>query len=523
MARPGAGVIAVNLFSLPRLSAPSIPDFRRSLVELARDWAGLLVAIPLALIVGLVIGTGSIKLVAIVATLLIAVASLFISLQWVVWLTIGLTFLIVGPINYFFGIGALRWVPFLAGLLLYVRVLLHLLKPQPARPPFPAFLWALFFYLSVFFLTTVINQPPIYPLFLAARNYLFLWGLFFALAFVSFPESLFPKIWRALIGVAMIQFPFAVYQYFVVAANRIDSTRWDAVIGTFFGEQSGGGDSGGMALFLVMIVTTAVALWRRKVFGTGALVVLILLATGTILLAEVKVVLLLIPLAFITLYRSDIVRRPLESLVIGTLVFAALAAVVLVYKQIHMSSAEGGRNITLEKQLEVMTKFSFATTAIAPSGEMGRGAALAFWWSKSSLADDPLRVLLGYGPGASRGGDIYDTGVAAKRFYPYNIDASAATVLLWELGVVGFIGFIAVLVLGIHAARRLRRSPNIPLIHVALLEASVPALVLNLATVPYNTNAVASASAQILVALLLGHIAYWHLRVGSQRVIAKSV
>jgi len=123
-------------------------------------------------------------------------------------------------------------------------------------------------------------------------------------------------------------------------------------------------------------------------------------------------------------------------------------------------------------------------------------------------------LLFGHGPSASRVSETIGVGVAAKR-YSFRLDTSTLTVLLWDLGLAGLISFVAILVAGAVAALRLAKRTAIPPLHAAVIRAVPTALVIVLITLPYNRDAVDNSALQLLVCLLLGHVAYWHKRSGA--------
>ena len=77
---------------------------------------------------------------------------------------------------------------------------------------------------------------------------------------------------------------------------------------------------------------------------------------------------------------------------------------------------------------------------------MGRTAAIPFWWHEHDLSD-PAHLLVGHGMGSSRFRSSLGVGEVAKR-YVFSIDTSAATAMLWDLGLLGGSAFVAMLISG---------------------------------------------------------------------------
>ena len=140
--------------------------------------------------------------------------------------------------------------------------------------------------------------------------------------------------------------------------------------------------------------------------------------------------------------------------------------------------------------------------------QMGRAAALKHWWHEN-IGVDPLRSFIGHGPGASRGRSILGVGEAARK-YPFIIDRSSATQLLWDVGLLGFLLVCVALLRGAWTALVCSRVRSCPPELSASLEATAAALVMMVVMLPYSRDLLEVPATGVLMMLLLGYAAFAH-------------
>jgi len=369
--------------------------------------------------------------------------------------------------------------------------------------------WALFGYLIVLAVSSAFNAPPFLQTLAASKNYFFLWSILFLLSLAAVPPLALERMWKAVIALVLVQLPLAVYQHFFVAAGRTGAAvraSWDAVVGSFGGDQLGGGSSGALALFLVVAMVLVATLWKQGLMRLRTAFFVAAVALGTILLAEVKVVYVLLPLAFLMVFWREIFRRPGMFIGAGATVGSMFLATVWVYQALYADA--GGRRIDLATTVEKSVKQNLDTRQVrTETGEMGRAAAIGFWWDQHRFGN-VTHALIGYGIGASRSRGI-GAGEMAIR-YRLAIDRSSLSMLLWDVGVLGLAAFLALLGSGAAIASRLARHAAIPPFHTAVLGAVAPALVLFALALPYNADLLTNPAIQVLLMLLLGQVVYWH-------------
>jgi hypothetical protein len=134
---------------------------------------------------------------------------------------------------------------------------------------------------------------------------------------------------------------------------------------------------------------------------------------------------------------------------------------------------------------------------------LNRTTVLTFWVQRQGL-HDPAGALLGHGLGTAHdatGGEI------ARRYPGYGISLTAASILLWEQGILGSVLFLAMLALAWRAANGLRRAqaPAWARADAAALQAALPLFAFYLI---YRSALLEVLSFQIVFYALLGYLAW---------------
>lgn len=451
------------------------------------------------------------------AAMLLGIAALFLPIRWLVVGLVLVSFLITGQLIYFARIDKALWFPFLVGALMLVRFPLdrmqrghrplHEAEVPPRTPAGIKVFIAL--YMATLFSSTLFNGVPPLQMLVSFKEYLFLWGLYLVLAAGLVRPAFVLRIWAVLPWLMLLQLPLIAYQRFVVAPSRQNiGAAWDAVVGAFGGNPMAGGSSGAMGLFCVVMILVVIARWRAGLLPFWQALVLVLSGLLGIGLAEIKFAVLLLPIGFTLLFLREFARRPLQGLV-AVAVGTALAGAILVGYQAQYGRADKGEST--EEYFESM--FSSSTDANfvnLRTREIGRVAAIRFWADKHGL-DDPMRLFIGHGAGASRVGETV-VGDAAKP-YPFNISRSALAMLLWETGLIGAGAFVAMMAAAWWSLFRLSADARLdPPSRVAASSMAV-AVVLFAAGLPYNTDLLYSHQVQVMLMLCMGFAAMMNGRI----------
>lgn len=513
--RPGAA-------ALPRRHVPV-----RKRTDTARSTGVLVIVLLLlglavaAVFAGMLIGSGNLLLLAPIAAVAGLALVLMLPVTWTIWgLFVGSMF-IVGPVVYFAKVDAARWITPALGMALFVPLLVRAVsRPSTdrVRTETPAMLWWLgLFLLSVVF-STAIDDPRLGEVINAPRYYMIGVPLLLLLAGGAFSPNNFERAWRMLVWLGLMQLPVAIIQYFVFARRNLRSSPWDAVVGTFPGNSEGGGASAGMGVFLITAFVIALSLWRRGHLKARYMVAMSIGAVLTVALAEVKAVVLLIPVAAALLFYQEIRKKPWQALLALGLSVVLMFGLLAFYTQVQYGERAASWNITNAPRtpLEAIKNQLDPDTVGKWTPSMGRVAALVEWWQQNPVAGDVHHTLFGYGAAATQANKLGVGELAARFRYP--LDYTTTGMLLWETGLVGHAFLVIGLLVAAFTAGRMSRTPGIPDVHQALLHAAAVALFIHVITLPYRSFVMVTAPNQILLVTLLGYVAYW-AREASRRTL----
>lgn len=475
----------------------------------------ILVLSLLVLLAAYTVQLGTIPVVVFVAAIL-APAILFMPVAPLVNLILAMAFVVSGSLIFFAGLKTASWIPYLLCMLLTFRVLGQSVRASVAerselmRTGMPAFMVALIAFFILVVLASAANKVGFGFWVLAFKNYFSVWLLLFLLwKNKEFSPHWMPT-WRALLWVAVIQVPVAIFQRIKSATGSpYSNLNWDAIVGTFGGDPDGSGLSGALGLFMIFAALMAGSLWRCGKLDTREFVLVVASSILVIGLAEVKAAVVLLPIAAFYLFRDLPVRQPrqflLGLLLTGFLVFGLLYAYYLMY--VSKSGVDHGLIDTL---IEKFTGAFFDPYFIdRTTGEVGRIPSVRLWWSGNS--GDLYSLLFGHGPMAVRISSVFGPGSVIRTF-TVNIGMYSLPVFLWELGILAVGAFLLSLFMAMKSAYRLVSDQAIPDEHRAILNASAFCIFMIALFLPYNRDMIDSAAIQCLLALFYAYVAYWWRR-----------
>lgn len=479
-------------------------------------------ALVLALLAGALAGLGSLLLL----VLPVAVIGAGLVLASPVPLLVGgaavVSLLVVGPAIYFAQIESARWIVPAVCVAITLPMLSRVLgndSRQGRHGLWPSGCWLLALFLLFSAVSTAINRadPGDWTAFL--RLYVLVLPLVVLAAVGGLDERHWKYLWFFYVFASLAQLPVALTQQLVFASRQVRSADWDAVVGTFPGQAEGGGASAAMGVYLVVAVVFALMLarhgqlrWRWAALVTGCALV-------TIAVAEVKAVVLLIGLAVLLVFVDQIRRRP--GWFVAALVGASLAitGLMAVYTRIHYEDrVVMGRLDAPRTPLEAIQNQLDPSRASIYTGELSRAAALGHWWDVNVGRGHWRDALLGHGAGATQF-SRFNVGELVGR-YRHALNQTSASVLLWEVGLIGFAllgaGLLTLAATAVRLAGRLHDRP----LHQALLRAAGLSLLLFTLTLPYKSFIFGTAPSQVLLALLLGYVAHAHRLWGTSATVA---
>jgi hypothetical protein len=204
--------------------------------------------------------------------------------------------------------------------------------------------------------------------------------------------------------------------------------------------------------------------------------------------------------------RGEVLRRPLYFLGMGLIVVAILGGILALYAQ----QWRPGRQFSTLDYLSSSVDYVADPNAARANGHVGRTAALSIWYSDGRRT--PQTLLFGYGPAASQSSTTGRSGDVAARYAPLKINSTAAAAMLWDIGILGLVAFLAIPLTAFFQGLRLSRLACIPRFHRSALEASALMMVFVGVMVPYDAALFIVPQLQVIFLLALFQIVYWRIR-----------
>ena len=435
------------------------------------------------------------------------------ALPLVLWLILPGVLLISGPLFMF--VPALEKAGWLFSILGFFLTGAAMLYPAVGRDrfarPLPAFVVMAILLMVFGLLSMLYSGGPLSEGVRAGKRYFQFFGVLFILAVVPFPPALIRGWLRFLIALAVVQLPFAVYQRFALVPlleGKPGVFPLDIVVGTMEGSLGGGGSSSVMVLLLVFVLSYLLAATREGILSIRWLLLLALVVTAPLPLGEVTIIAVLLPLAVITIYLDLIRSRPLRFLLVASFALALLATAGWAFMAIN-----AGPGQSVASTIEAIIAYNFGETGYFGGISLNRTSVYPYWLQQQSLSD-PVSLLFGHGLGSSFGGvSEPNPGHMDQTHARLFIGLTAASSVLWDLGLVGFLVFTGLFLSAARYASRLTSLAR-PGFDRAMCRA-LHAMALMLIVMFFYSNApIALPSQQVLSALTLGLIAWrWRSEV----------
>ena len=464
-----------------------------------------------AILLGGVAGLGNVYLLLPFAALIGMLLFVMVPVQVSFWVLLVACFLVVGPVMYFLKFELARWFPPLFAVALYVPLLFGALwKKDPQHTGMPPFAYAFLAFLLTLVFSTLISEPKLGELLTNWRNYFAFWSVMLLVMSGVIGQQQLSGMWRFLLVAAVVQLPVVAYQRFFVATKTTWASSWDAVVGTFPGNEEASGASGAMALFLLSALVIAIALWRQKKLKPVVLLLVAAAAIGSIALAEAKAVVLMIPLALGMLYYKDIVRKPGRTLLMLILGLGVMQLLFMGYSAMNYENSQ----VTIVSPDKPTSPLEAIQNQFDPykysqgGRELSRAGLLQDWWTRNVEKGGVEHALLGYGMGATQYSRLGSGELVFKLPY-YNASMTGTSTLLWESGLLGHLFFVLGMLVAARIASRLSARPDIPAEHQAYLKAASVILVLLALALPYKGVIFETPPTQFLFMYALGYVGYW--------------
>jgi hypothetical protein len=470
---------------------------------------GLLFGVlAVAVFFGLVAVTASPIFVGLAAGLLIGAALLGKPI-WNMWLILSLGLLVNGILPLFFDAVASKaaWGISLLGFILLISVFFTLVTKREVTKNTPAFIWVALAFMLLIVTTSLAQWHGLGEFLGGIKRYFQVWGLMFAVAWLRVDQPMIRRFLRFMLVIAIIQFPFALYELIKLVPLRealVDAypgmVPIDVVAGTFGASLHGGGSSGQMAAFLIIIFAFLLARWNGKALTFGKLAFMSICVLIPLFMGETKNVVVLLPLMFLVLYRFEVIRRPhyaLFGLVVLTLITVLAGYVYLTIDKVDL------HDLIYDTLRYNVYEHGYGGYAL------NRTTVFPFWLKEQGL-QHPVSFVFGNGIGSVQSpfGSLTPGHIAL--LYPlYGLGLNAGSTLLWDTGVFGSGLFLMILGLAWRSANQLRRDSVSRTVRADAL-AIQAAIVLFAFELIYSESILDSLNFQIVFTMLLGYLAWLH-------------
>ncbi|HAF01924.1 MAG TPA: hypothetical protein DCO68_08325 [Methylophilaceae bacterium] len=461
----------------------------------------LLFATFLALVFGLISLTANPILIGLAVGLVVGVFLLGVPKK-VIWmvLIIGLAaptvFNLLGS-----GLSRMQWAVSLMGMLLLVPGIFNLINLNPnQKKSVPLFIWVALAFMLFAVFSTLLQLHSKSELIGGFKRYFQAFGLMLALASMPLERKDFDDWLKLLLGIALLQLPFALYERLILVPKRggIDlggGQATDVVAGTLGISMEGGSPNSVMVILVLTAFAFIFARWRQGLLSAtyfGVLSALILLPLA---LGETKVVIVLFPVMAFTLLRKEILKTPVAAIVSFAVMVLITIGLAYLYFEIML-------NTDLVKGVLGMYEYTFGDKYGYGTLLLNRGTALTFWWSAHDWID-PVSILFGHGLGSSYGLE----GHIAQMYYKFGIATTTASSILWDLGIAGLALYLSIYVLAWREMSKIINTTQNLKIKADCLALQV-GIAFTLIFIMYADSQVNLIVHEIIIAFMLGYAAF---------------
>lgn len=464
----------------------------------------LILSIPFALFFGLMAVTANPLLISFAVALILGFA-LLAKPDWIIWIILTLGLLTIGILPLFIHEGfAARsaWGVSILGFFLMCVGFFKILSTPSIQKETPAFIWIALLFFIYAITVSLTNWHSSGEFFGGVKRYFQMWGFIFALCWLSLDEQKIQR-WRVyMLCITAMQLPLAIYQLITwvpfresIKSAYPNMVPIDVVAGTFGSSITGGGASAEMATFLIIILGFVLARRMEKILPNKYFILLLFISMAPLFLGETKAVLFMLPLMFMVLYRHKIMSQFRYWLLSFTVIM--LITITAGYTYLSLMP-EKNKEALISDTIE----YNFMDKGYG-GYYLNRTTAITFWAQKQQ-AGNPVAYIFGNGLGASHSAT---RGHIAVHYPGYGIDLTAVPTLLWDLGLAGFLIFIAILISAWRCANQLIRESSSAIVR-ADARAIQAALTLFAFYLFYRIGILELLSFQVVFTVLLGYLAW---------------
>ena len=365
-----------------------------------------------------------------------------------------ISLVICGLVQYFTGVLAVLWLP-----VIMAFVMAGLLVMQTRREPLSLDLQELMVlviylcFLTLALISTFL-QGGVTVTIVGFKNEVAMSLVLFCLLLGFCRESQIYRVSRSLYWIFYAQIPVAIFQVLVMVPKRVairgEDEKWDSVVGTFGGDPMGGGNTAVMGLFCLLIMLMKLSELKHGATTYRSTALHLLLGFALCIIGEVKFIILLSPFLMALVWSMSSWTRGAPKITLKTLLIIAgvmggLISIAIMVLAAGYSSAFGGDagKSSLSIFLDSLDYIFDTNYIMAATGELGR-LTTVFFWARHSDMWGISSVLFGYGLNATNSGSAVSPGFLNLIFHLI-LDSTALSMLLWEVGIVGTVLFIGLI------------------------------------------------------------------------------
>jgi len=470
-----------------------------------------LAAVPIAMLAGAVASTGNIKLIALFfGTLFGLVTALFPTALF--WLSITISIVLAGTAQlYFPSLELIRWAVVPISALLVIHILIQSIQssPQHRNPDdMPSILWLLLAFMLVNLITALVNQQNFASMTTGLKGYFQLWGVLFGMALLNWNRELMERrLPKIVLLLALIQVPFALHQYFFIAPIRHNLEQGivplDIVSGTFGGSIEGGGANAALAVFLLIVWSCILALWKNRAISTPKTLLISAFLLTPVMINEAKVSIIYAIAIFIVVFRRGIFHNFTRFVGVSILFIGVVAMMFLTY----IRHAPEGKVESWTGLITYTVAYNL-TKDEQWDGKLSRGGSIKLWLQEHGPA---VNTLLGYGVGVTRAESQtrLSKKLGIKDLQSFGVGNLAAIAVLWESGVIGFGIVTALFWTAFRSACQLERRYSVNAKQSAIFLGLQGAIIILYISLWHKNFFVFHIAYQAVFILLFGYLIYW--------------
>jgi hypothetical protein len=395
----------------------------------------------------------------------------------------------------------LTWIVSILSMMLLLPSILNMLWSKQRRAP--AFMLIALTFMAYCLIGSVLQWYSLGEFIAGFKRYFQMFGLMMAVTLIVFTPRSFVRWRKFMLVVALLQFPFALYELLVLVPQRgglaLSSYTTDIIAGTFGANMQGGSPNSVMVIFLFSAIAFLVARWRSGMVGNTYLALLLFIFLLPIGMGETKIALVMLPIVGFVLFAKDFIYAPLRYL--PAMIGIALLTILLGYLYVVVMMQS-----TPMEVLESTLKYNIGSQGYSQGQYLNRWTSITFWLDEQSL-QDPVGFLFGNGLGSSYTSTGSLAGHLGLKYLNYGINLTAASTILWDAGLIGLILFISIFISAWFAARKLEKLASDPGVKADALaiQATIPLFILSIF---YSDSIVNLLSMELIYTTVLGYLGY---------------